>query len=70
MCHQTASTNMPDFLFYTAVFLVEEWGVADFTTLGRFVHVIICGIGIMLYAIPVGTFIGRFGAIIGLSESS
>jgi len=55
---------MPDFLFYTAVFLVEEWGVADFTTLGRFV------LGIMLYAIPVGTFIGRFGAIIGLSESS
>lgn len=31
MCRQTAFINMPDSLYYTAVFLVGEWGLVDFT---------------------------------------
>jgi Ion transport protein len=70
MCHQTAFTNMPDSLYYTAVFLGGEWGVVDFTAFGRLVCVFLCATGITLYAIPVGTFIDSFGAVIGLSTTS
>ena len=31
MCRQTAFINMPDSLYYTAVFLVGRWGLVDFT---------------------------------------
>ena len=68
MCRQTAFANMPDALFYTAVFLGGEWGVVDFTFMGRLVCVFVCVAGISLYAIPVGSFIDSFGAVLGLSN--
>lgn len=68
MCEQTSFVNMPDSLFYTAVFLGGEWGLVDFTWGGRFVCMFLCVIGIALYAIPVGSLFDSFGAVIGLAE--
>mmetsp|Transcript_4500 Transcript_4500/g.12513 ORF Transcript_4500/g.12513 Transcript_4500/m.12513 type:complete len:519 (-) Transcript_4500:133-1689(-) len=68
MCEQTSFVNMPDALFYTAVFLGGEWGLVDFTWGGRFVCMFLCVIGIALYAIPVGSLFDSFGAVIGLAE--
>jgi Ion transport protein len=68
MCTQKAFTNMPDSLYYTAVFLGGEWGVIDFTWPGRMVCLFLCVMGIGLYAIPVGTLFDSFGAVLGLSD--
>jgi len=66
MCEQKAFTNVPNALYYTAVFLGGEWGVIDFTWPGRIVCLFLCVVGIGLYAIPVGTLFDSFGAILGL----
>jgi hypothetical protein len=66
LCSQTAFVNMPDSLYYTAVFLGGEWGVVDFTWPGRFVCLFLCVIGIGLYSLPVGTLFDSFGAVLGL----
>lgn len=66
LCSQDAFTNMPNTLYYTAVFLVGEWGVVDFTWPGRFVCMFLCVVGIAIYAIPVGTLFDSFGAVIGM----
>jgi len=66
LCSQKAFTNMPNSLFYTAVFLGGEWGVVDFTWPGRFVCLFLCVVGIGLYAIPVGSLFDSFGAVLGL----
>mmetsp|Transcript_7260 Transcript_7260/g.9858 ORF Transcript_7260/g.9858 Transcript_7260/m.9858 type:complete len:145 (-) Transcript_7260:125-559(-) len=68
MCVQTSFTNMPDSLYYVAVFLGGEWGLVDFTWGGRFVCMFLCVIGIALYAIPVGTLFDSFGAVLGMSD--
>jgi hypothetical protein len=69
LCSQKAFTNMPTTLFYTAVFLGGEWGVVDFTWPGRFVCLLLCIVGIALYAIPIGTLFDSFGAVLGLAEA-
>lgn len=66
MCSQKAFVNMPDSLYYTAVFLGGEWGVIDFTFMGKFVCLFLCVAGIGLYAIPVGTLFDSFGAVLGM----
>jgi hypothetical protein len=66
LCSQKAFTNMPDALYFTAVFLGGEWGVIDFTWPGRIVCLFLCVVGIALYAIPVGTLFESFGAVLGL----
>ena len=66
MCQQTAFTNMPNALYYTAVFLGGEWGVVDFTWPGRMVCLFLCVVGIALYAIPIGTLFDSFGAVLGM----
>lgn len=68
LCHQGSFTNMPNALFYTAVFLGGEWGVVDFTWPGRCVCLFLCVVGIALYAIPIGTLFDSFGAVLGLVE--
>lgn len=68
MCDQDAFTSMPDSLFYVAVFLDGEWGVIDFTIIGRLVCMFLCVAGIALYSIPTGTLIDNFGSILGMSE--
>ena len=69
LCDQAAFTNMPNTLYFTAVFLVGEWGLIDFTWGGRFVCLFLCVVGIALYAIPTGTLFDSFGAVLGMGES-
>jgi hypothetical protein len=66
LCSQKAFVDMPNALFYTAVFLGGEWGVVDFTVPGRFVCLFLCVVGIALYAIPIGTLFDSFGAVLGM----
>lgn len=66
MCSQEIFTNMPNTLYYVAVFLGGDWGVIDFTWQGRLVCLFMCVAGIGLYAIPVGTLFDSFGAVIGI----
>jgi hypothetical protein len=68
LCSQAAFTNMPNALYYTAVFLGGEWGVVDFTWPGRFVCLFLCVVGIALYAIPIGTLFDSFGTVLGLAD--
>ena len=68
LCSQTSFTNMPNSLYYTAVFLGGEWGVVDFTFYGRLNALFLCVVGIALYAIPIGTLFDSFGAVLGLAE--
>lgn len=66
LCTQKAFTDMPNALYYTAVFLGGEWGVVDFTWPGRMVCLFLCVIGIGLYAIPIGSLFDSFGAVLGM----
>jgi hypothetical protein len=68
LCTQAAFTNIPNSLFFTAVFLVGEWGVIDFSMPGRVVCLFLCVVGIALYAIPTGTLFDSFGAVLGMVE--
>lgn len=68
MCNQSAFTDMPNALFFTAVFLGGEWGLIDFTFWGRAVCLFLCVVGIALYSIPIGTLFDSFGAVLGLVE--
>ena len=65
-CQQVGFVNMPDSLYYTAVFLGGEWGKIDFTTVGRLNCIFLCVAGIAIYAIPVGTLFDSFGAVLGM----
>lgn len=66
LCSQKAFKDMPNSLYYTAVFLGGEWGVVDFTWPGRFVCLFLCVAGIALYSIPIGTLFDSFGAVLGM----
>jgi len=68
LCSQDAFTNVPNSLYYTAVFLGGEWGVIDFTWPGRFVCLFLCVAGIAMYAIPIGILFDSFGVVLGLSD--
>ena len=68
MCSQAAFTNVPNSLYYVAVFLGGEWGVIDFTWPGRFVCMFLCVAGIGLYAIPIGTLFDSFGVVLGFDD--
>lgn len=68
MCAQAAFTNVPNSLYFVAVFLGGEWGVVDFTWPGRFVALFLCVAGIGLYAVPIGALFDSFGAVLGISE--
>jgi hypothetical protein len=65
-CSQVAFTNMPNTMFYVAVFLGGDWGFVDFTWQGKIVCMFLCVAGIALYAIPIGTLFDSFGAVLGL----
>lgn len=67
-CSQSAFIDMPDSLYYTAIFLGGEWGIVDFTWPGRIVCLFLCVVGIGLYSIPIGTLFDSFGKILGLAN--
>lgn len=66
MCDQKVFVNLPNTLYMTAVFLVGEWGVTDFTWPGRILCTLFCYVGIALYAIPAGILFDKFGEILGM----
>jgi Ion transport protein len=68
LCTQRAFTNVPNAMFYTAVFLGGEWGVIDFTWPGRVVCLFLCVAGIALYAVPIGTLFDSFGVVLGMQN--
>jgi len=68
LCTQKAFNDMPNSLYYTAVFLGGEWGVVDFTWPGRFICLFLCVAGIALYSIPIGTLFDSFGAVLGMVD--
>jgi len=45
--------TMPNALYFTAIILGGEWAVCDFTVGGKLVAMVLCVVGIALYAIPV-----------------
>jgi hypothetical protein len=68
LCTQRAFTNVPNTMYYTAVFLGGEWGVIDFTWPGRVVCLFLCVAGIALYAVPIGTLFDSFGVVLGMQN--
>jgi len=70
MCEQVAFSDMPNTMFYVAVFLGGDWGFVDFTWQGKIVCMFLCIAGIALYSIPIGTLFDSFGAIIGLIDEN
>ncbi|KAL7570087.1 hypothetical protein ACA910_017118 [Epithemia clementina (nom. ined.)] len=66
LCSQKAFVDMPNSLYYTAIFLGGEWGIVDFTWPGRIVCLFLCVVGIALYAIPIGSLFDSFGAVLGM----
>ena len=68
LCSQSAFIDMPDSLYYTAIFLGGEWGIVDFTWPGRMVCLFLCVVGIGLYSIPIGTLFDSFGKVLGLAN--
>jgi hypothetical protein len=60
-----AFQNVFDSLYFTAVFLGGEWGLVDFTLFGKILSIILCVLGLALFAIPIGTLFEAFEDIIG-----
>ena len=55
-----AFRNIPNSLYYTAIFLGGEWCQTDFTVAGQCVCMFLCVVGIALYAIPLGAIFDAF----------
>jgi len=55
-----AFENIPNALYYTAIFLSGEWGQVDFSPLGKVLACFLVVAGIGLYAIPVGALFDAF----------
>lgn len=47
-------------MFYTAIFLGGEWAQIDFSWPGKIMCMLLCVMGIALFAIPVGTIFEAF----------
>ena len=43
--------NLPDSLYFTAVFLGGEWGRVDFTVGGKIVCILLCVLGVALFGV-------------------
>jgi len=56
--------SIPNSLYYTAIILGGEWCICDFTIAGKMVGMVVCVLGIALYAIPVGTIFESFGDVL------
>jgi len=56
--------SIPDAMYLTAIFLGGEWAVTDFTIPGKILCMLLCVIGIALYAIPVSALFESFGAVL------
>lgn len=59
-----AFDNIPNSMYYTAIFLSGEWGQVDFTLPGRILCCVLVVAGIGLYSIPVGALFDAFGEVL------
>ncbi|KAG5180071.1 hypothetical protein JKP88DRAFT_324581 [Tribonema minus] len=64
-----AFVDIPSSMYYTGIFLGGEWGLIDFTGLGRIVCCFTCIMGIALFAIPVGTVFESFSGVLEEANS-
>eukprot|EP00656_Telonema_subtile_P019556 TRINITY_DN2078_c0_g1_i5.p1 TRINITY_DN2078_c0_g1~~TRINITY_DN2078_c0_g1_i5.p1 ORF type:complete len:990 (+),score=271.81 TRINITY_DN2078_c0_g1_i5:278-3247(+) len=63
-----AFDNIPNAMYYVAVFLGGEWAKTDFTIPGKIVAQFLALCGIALYAIPIGAFFEAFGDLMGVGD--
>lgn len=63
-----AFSNIPNSMYYVAVFLGGEWAKTDFTIPGKLVAQFLALCGIALYAIPIGAFFEAFGDLMGVGD--
>jgi hypothetical protein len=61
---QETIANIPQALFYTAVFLGGEWALCDFGYAGKVLCVLFCVIGIALFGTFVGFLADSFGEVL------
>jgi len=59
-----AFDNIPNSLYYTAIFLSGEWGQVDFSLPGKVLCCFLVVVGIGLYSIPVGALFDAFGEVL------
>lgn len=59
-----AFANIPNSLYFTAIFLSGEWGQVDFSPLGKVLCCFLVVAGIGLYSIPVGTLFDAFQGVL------
>ncbi len=55
-----AFQNIPDSMYYVAVFLGGEWCHCDFTVMGKLLCIWLVAAGIGLFGIPVGALFDAF----------
>ena len=63
-----AFDNLPNAMYYTAIFLSGEWGQVDFSIPGKILAMCLVVAGIGLYSIPVGALSDALGDVLGGDE--
>merc|ERR1711998_22077 len=63
-----AFENIPNSLYYTAIFLAGEWGQVDFTLPGKILCVLLVAVGVALFGIPIGSIFEAFTGELGDDE--
>ena len=53
--------NVPNAMYYTAIFLGGEWGMVDYNIPNKIVTMVFCIVAIALFSIPVATLFEAFG---------
>ncbi|CAM9445641.1 unnamed protein product [Discosporangium mesarthrocarpum] len=63
-CVGDSFNSIPNAMYFVAVFLGGDWGEVDFSWPGKILCVILCVMGIALFAIPVGTVFEAFNDVL------
>ena len=62
--------NVPNSMYYTAVFLGGEWGVVDYNVPNKILTIVFCVVAIALFSIPVATLFEAFAdTLVDTSEA-
>jgi len=65
-----AMDSIPSALYFTAVFLADEWAVVDFTPVGKVLMVIMCTSSLAIAALPVGCLFEAFVDAMGDADET
>ena len=55
-----AFDSIPESMYYTAVFLADEWAEVDFSPKGQVLMVVLCAVAIAVAAVPIGSLFDAF----------